>query len=126
MATTIIDNLSNRVKVITINALTQNEWSDLVDTVGAISVYITVNGVGVTMYLPNYDTATDEWLTDGTNARTNEYEIATGTGGATENPRNTTSVGVIPGNYMPPKIQFQNTNASNRNIVIYLHYPAVQ
>jgi len=121
-ATYVRDKLGSQLKVVSIGSLGNLEYSELIDTLGATSVFITVTGADVDMLLPNYDTVTDAWITVGTTSRTLEYLVVAGTAGAIKAADGVTYVGVIPGNAMPPKIQFYNTNAGNRSLVVYVSY----
>ena len=122
MATHVYDRLSQKLLVVTISAIAQNEWTDVLDTEGATSVFITCNGSDVTMFLPSFNTGTGLFETDGTNARNLENLIATATVGQLKMATGSTYAGYIPGNVIPPRLQFRNTNASARNMVAYISY----
>jgi len=123
MATKIIDEVNRYLHVVTISNLANAEWSDIINTHGAVSVFITVSGADVDMFLPSWNTGTDQWETDGTNARDLENLIATNTAGQLKMADGTTYAGYVPGNVMPPRMQFYNGNASARSVVIYISYP---
>lgn len=113
MATTTTETLIGAsVKMVNIVTNT-GEFSDLIDCVGASSVVVASNTASVRLKIPFFTIATNTWRTDGAFSA---FLLSTGITDPTA-----TTVGTIPGNRMPPKLQIAGAG-TGASVQVYVYY----